>query len=158
HPAHLATDELELAEHRVRDIAILVEVGAPGVRDAIELLCALGGDARVADFFEPGECGIDHPRAPAVKAAPALLQRLAELVTVTRLLFEQSKQHQLQIARSQTASGAECAATHTHTSRESRRKRPETPSVPTRKVVTPAARVFVIPMHGIDSLCSQIYL
>src|ERR1700728_1072386 len=110
--AHLAADVLELAEHGVGRIAVFLEVLPTGVGDAVELLGALGGHARVAHLLEPGKRRIDHAGTRAVEASRALFQCLDQLIAVAGPLSEQREQHQLQVPRGEPAARAKGPPAH----------------------------------------------
>src|SRR5262249_49937407 len=101
---HFAADVLELAEHGIGRAAVLLEVRATRVGNAVELLGPFCCHARVAHLLEPGKRRVDHARAGAVKAPGALLKGFDELVAVTRPFCEEREQDKPQIAGGQSAS------------------------------------------------------
>ena len=95
------------------------------VGNPIKFLCAFGFDDGVTQLLEISERWIDHPRAGAVKASGAFLERLDDLVAVTRLFLEQRQDDELQIIAAELASGAKAmespsAARH-HSTEKSKR-------------------------------------
>src|ERR1700680_1519695 len=155
HTAHLAADVFELAEHRIGSLLVVPEVCAPRVGDAVELLRAFGGDARVTHLLEPGERRVDHAGARAVEAARALFERLDELVAMTRPSGQQSQQHQLQIPGGETAPGSKGPAPHAHAAGEPAGEAPEAAMPVTHEVVAepfpkaPRAPITEMTVHDV---------
>ncbi len=75
------------------------EPAAPSTGYRELLARALGGvGPDVAELLEQGQRRVDHPGARAVEPAEFLLDRLDQLVAMTRLLGDQAEQHIAQIA------------------------------------------------------------
>jgi hypothetical protein len=90
--------------------AVLLQVAATFLADAIELFGPLRLDSRLAGLFEIGEGRIDHARARNVVAAGPLFQHLDQIVAMARLFGDQGQQEQLQVVGGELASGAEAGA------------------------------------------------
>src|SRR5215813_10192823 len=108
-PAHardLGADRGEALQHRLDEVAVLVEIGAALVGDRVELLAALGLRRHVAGLFQISEGRVDDARARRVPAGGLVLQHLDDLVAVARLLADQRKRDQPQITGRQHAAGA----------------------------------------------------
>src|SRR5258708_940326 len=73
HVLHLRAHPFELGEDRIDAAAILLEVGATLLADAIELLRALGFDRGVTEFLEIRQRRVNHPGTGSVKAPGTLL-------------------------------------------------------------------------------------
>src|SRR5215831_2087502 len=106
HARNPLADEGQPLEHRVDEVAVLVEMGAALVGDGVALLGALdlGGD--VAGLFEIGQRRIDDAGARRVPAGGLVFEHLDDLVAVARLLGDQRKRDQAQVALRQHAPGA----------------------------------------------------
>jgi hypothetical protein len=140
---HLAADPAQLRKDRFGERAPLVEMTPTIVGDPIEFLRPFGFDERIAKLFEISERGVHHPGTGAVEAAGTLLERLDDLVPVTRLFFEKRQDHELQVVAPQLAPGSKpmnaASAAAGHPAKKSERARAYTraamPSFPkpTRK-------------------------
>src|SRR5262249_23140064 len=106
HARNPLADEGQPLEHRVDEVAVLVEMSAAFVGDGVELLGALGLGGDVTSLFQIGQRRINDAGARRVPAGGLVFEHLDDLVTVARLLGDQRKRDQAQIALRQHAPGA----------------------------------------------------
>src|SRR5262249_38518406 len=111
HAGDFIANGTKALEHRVDEIAVLVEIGAAVVGDGVEFLGALGLRRDVTGLLEVGECRIDDAGARRVPARRLLLHELDDLVAVTPLLGDQRQREQPQVPRRQQAGSAKHGAT-----------------------------------------------
>src|SRR3984893_16452739 len=107
--AHARTplaDEGKPLEHRVDEVAVLLEMGAALLGDGVALLGALDLGGEVARLLEIGQRRIDDARARRVPAGGLVFEHLDDLVAVARLLGDQRERDQAQVALRQHAPGA----------------------------------------------------
>ena len=91
---------------------MLSQIRASRFRDRIELAIGfLHGDG-LADLVEICQGRIDHARARGVEASRALLERADQLIAMSRLLLQQSQQHQLQFISAELAAAGKALAAH----------------------------------------------
>src|SRR5262249_38199921 len=100
---------LDLRDRGVDGLAVLGEMRLPLGGQPVELARPLGLDRGIAGLFEIGERGINDARARHVEAVREVVERLDDLVAVTRLLLQERQYHQLQVLGGQLASAAEAA-------------------------------------------------
>src|ERR1700730_7965132 len=102
----LLADEGKPLEHRVDEVAVLLEMGAALLGDGVALLGALDLGGEVARLLEISQRRIDDARARRVPAGGPVFQHLDDLVAVARLLGDQRERDQAQVALRQHAPGA----------------------------------------------------
>src|SRR5262249_30128481 len=106
HARHSLADQGKPLEHRVDEVAVLVEMGAAFVGDGVELLGALGLGGDVTGLFEIGQRRVNDAGAPRVTTGRPGFRERDDLVAVARLLGDQRERDQAQIALRQHAPGA----------------------------------------------------
>src|SRR4029079_5683032 len=78
---------------------VLGQMGTPGVGDLVDLLpLVAGNDPGVAEVLEQLQGGVDRPRARRIGTAELLLERLDDLVAVSRLLLEEAEDEVARVA------------------------------------------------------------
>src|SRR5262249_58223405 len=95
--AHAATDAVELGHEGIGCGAILLQVAAAFLADAVELLGPLRLDCRMAGLLEIGEGRIDYAGARDVVAARSLFQHLDQILAVARPFGAQRPPERLEV-------------------------------------------------------------
>src|SRR5262249_54176034 len=142
-------DRGEALQHHIGNVAVLREIGAALLGDGVALLgaIALGGD--VACLLEEGQRGIDHAWARAVPAARLLFDQLDQLIAVSRLLGDQGKREQLEVALREHAADAEPVAAAARPRTPTR----TSPSVPAKSACGPSATAIIALMFKTIHFC-----
>src|SRR3546814_6233880 len=89
-PRHALADAGEFRQHGIGLGTAVGQIGAALLGDAVELLGALGDDRGEADLFQIGQRRIDYAGARCVETVAVLVERLDDLVAMTRLLDRKS--------------------------------------------------------------------
>src|SRR5262245_24741295 len=149
HALRPLADGAEPLQHRIDEVAVVLEMRLALVGDGVELLRALRLRGDVAGILEIGQRRVDDAGARRVPACGLVLQDLDDLVAVARLLGDQRERDQPQVALRQHAAGAHhVAAAHAV---------PAAPAEPAAVAPTPAAAgapaLFAVQMsyskHGV---------
>src|SRR5262245_45720548 len=106
HARNALADEGKPLEHRVDEVAVLVEMSAAFVGDGVELLGTLGLSGDVTRLLEIGQRRINDAGARRIPAGGLVFEHLDDLVAVARLLGDQRERDQAQVALRQHAPGA----------------------------------------------------
>ena len=99
HLIHAGPDTGQSVQDRLSGGAMSAEMGAALWSYVIELSHTFLLGARLTDLFKKGQSRVDHAGTWAVKAVRALFDHLDKFVAVTRALFEERQNHELQIGR-----------------------------------------------------------
>ena len=86
---HPLAERGQTIEHNIDEIAISLEIGAPGVGDGIELFAAFRCRGDIARFLKIGQRRIDDAGARAVPVRGFLLQELDDFIAVARLFGDE---------------------------------------------------------------------